>query len=230
MSNTGAFPTPLPDARVRVVLAEADPTRRRAVRDHLQASPSIVVVAGAGSGVEAVELSRYYRPAVLLLATRPPIDAPAVIRAVAAQAPEVRLVLLGREHDEAAEVQALLAGASGVLSEDVEPDALVRAVRSAAQGEAVVSRHAAMRMIELLRAAPIGRGMRPTRSTLTSREWEVLDMLAAGRPVQELADELFVTPATVKSHLKSIRRKLGVKTRDEMIAAATRLQSVASAA
>ena len=120
----------------------------------------------------------------------------------------------------------LRAGASGFLCKSVGVDALPRALRCAKDGEAVVSRQLTMRLIEGLRRVRVdGAGMRPIRSPLTPREWEVLDLLCQERSTDDIADALVLSVETVRSHIKSVLRKLGVRSRQDAIKAAARLRS-----
>jgi len=120
----------------------------------------------------------------------------------------------------------LRAGASGFLAKSVGVDALPRALRGAKAGEAVVSRRMAMRVIEGLRKVrEDGSGMRPVRSRLTSREWEVLDLLCDGRSTEDVADTLVLSAETVRSHVKNVLRKLGVSSRREAVEAARRMRA-----
>ena len=120
----------------------------------------------------------------------------------------------------------LRAGASGFLCKSVGVDALPRALRCARDGEAVVSRALTMRLIEgMRRVREDGSGMRPIRSPLTPREWEVLDLLCQERSTDEIADTLVLSVETVRSHIKSVLRKLGVRSRQEAVKAASGLRS-----
>ena len=98
---------------------------------------------------------------------------------------------------------------------------MARALRSVATGEAAVSRALTNHLVELLRTtAENGSGMRPVKSPLTTREWEVLDLICAGNSTREISGKLFLSEDTVYSHTKSILRKLGVHSRVEAVAVA----------
>ena len=112
----------------------------------------------------------------------------------------------------------LRAGAAGFLTKDLPVEALPRASRAVTRGEAAVSRAMTQQLIEYLRDQPERQsGMRPVRSPLTNREWEVVGLLAEQRSNAEIAAALVVSSATVRSHMKSILRKLGVRTRQEAV-------------
>ncbi len=211
---------------LRVIIADGDRDSRRSIRDRLQQS-GITVIAEAGSGREAVELSVFYKPDVLLAdALLPDADAVAVIRGVLARAPGIAIVLLSASDDAELGLVGLRAGASGFLSKSVGLDALPRALRAAHCGEAVISRQLTMRIIDgMRRVRDDGAGLRPVRSRLTSREWEVLDLLCEAQSTDQIAETLVLSPETVRSHIKNLLRKLGVRSRREAVEQAKRLRS-----
>lgn len=213
--------------RLRLIVADADPLARRVIRDSLQNSDGFVVAAEAKDGIEAVELAVHYKPELLLTeVTIPGIDGIEVCRRIVSKAPQVRVVIFTVTEDREVQIRALRAGAAGFLCKDASIDAVTRALRGVAQGEAAISRSLTMRLIELMRqTSENGLGVRPVKSVLTSREWEVLDLMCAGRSTREIADALFLSEDTVYSHNKSILRKLGVHSRAEAVRAAEQLRS-----
>jgi len=211
---------------LRVIVVDDDPLARRMLRDVLQ-NAGIVVIAEAGGGREAIELSTYYKPDVVVMdLVMPGIDGIAATRQITTHTPDVRVVMLTSSDSEEVGLMTLRAGASGFLCKSVGLDALPRALRCARDGEAVVSRQLTMRLIEgMRRVREDGSGMRPIRSPLTPREWEVLDLLCQESSTDEIADALVLSVETVRSHIKSVLRKLGVRSRQEAVKAASGLRS-----
>jgi two-component system, NarL family, response regulator LiaR len=220
MPGTDAGP-----ADLRTILADDDPLARRVIRDTLQAA-GITVVAEAANGREAVELAVFYRPDIVVMDhMMPEVDGLEATRRLQALAPEVHVVMLTGATDEELGLQALVAGASGWLTKDMELSALPRALRGTLCGEAAISRRLARRLVEHYRHEHAGRrGLRPIHSPLTDREWEVVDLLCAGAGTEDIARALVLSTETVRSHLKRIYRKLGVRSRADAARAAERLR------
>jgi two-component system, NarL family, response regulator LiaR len=211
---------------IHVVIADSDPLARRVIRDALQDGTGFVIPAEASSGREAVELSLHYRPDVTLMeASLPGIDGLAATRLIRGKAPEVRVLIFSRDDRETIQLQALQAGAAGFVSKNVPVETVSRVVQSVVRGEAAISRKVTMRLIERLRHLPKGgAGMRPVRSPLTGREWEVLDLLCQRKNTREIAEALVLSEETIYSHSKNLLRKLEVHSREEAIEAAEHLR------
>lgn len=224
-SERGPAPVAGPN-RLRVVIADSDPLARRVVRDVFERTPGFVVAAEADSGIQAIELALHYRPDVVLIeAVLPGVGGIEAVRRITERAPEVRLVVFSVSEEPELALAALRAGASGFLSKHVPIEAVARTLRGVARGEAAISRALTLRLVERLRSTSAnGSGMRPVRSSLTTREWEILDLMTTGASTREITDELVLSEETVYSHVKSILRKLDVHTRDDAIASADRLR------
>ena len=221
------FDRDMEGAGIRAVLADGDPLARRTIRDALQRD-GIMVVAEATTGREAIELVGFYRPdAILIDVNLPVVDGVEVTRTIHDRSPQICIVLLASAEDDELALRALRAGATGYLAKDVDTALLPHVLRSALEGEAAISRRLAMSLIESYRRTPRGRtGFRPVRSELTDREWEVLDLLSTGARTEEIARTLVLSTETVRSHLKNLYRKLGVRSREEAAAEAHRLREL----
>jgi DNA-binding NarL/FixJ family response regulator len=215
----------LPNAPLRVIVADDDALVRRVLRDVLQRA-GIVVIAEAGGGREAVELSLYYKPDIVLMdLLMPGTDGIAATREILAVLPSAKIVIISSSEDDELGLLTLRMGACGYLSKSVNIESIPRALRAAHDGEAVVPRRLTARLIDAMRRTrEDGAGIRPVRSPLTAREWEVLDLLCQGLSTDEMADALVLSSETVRSHIKSILRKLRVSSRGEAVAMAQEMR------
>jgi DNA-binding NarL/FixJ family response regulator len=206
------------DAPLRVIIADDDPFARRAIKQALS-QPGIIVIAEAHDGREAVELCLHYRPDIILMdVVMPVLDGIAATRRIMKELPDQVVVILTSSDEQEFGFIGLRAGAAGFLSKDVDIDALPQAIRGASGGEAVISRQLGMKLIEHLRRSPDGTtGMRPVKSPLTPREWEIIDLLVESKTTDEIADALVLSTETVRSHVKNILRKLDVRSREEAV-------------
>jgi two-component system, NarL family, response regulator LiaR len=206
-------------ARIRAVIADDDPFARRMIKGALQRA-EVTGIAEASNGREAVELALHYRPDVVLMdVVMPELDGIAATRRIIKQNPDQVIVMLTSGDDEDIGMLALRSGASGFLSKELDVDAIPRALRSALGGEAAISRRLSMRLVEHLRHAPAaGAGLRPVKSPLTPREWEVVDLMATGATNDRIAEQLVLSTETIRSHVKNILRKLEVGSREEAVA------------
>jgi DNA-binding NarL/FixJ family response regulator len=207
--------------QIRAIVADDDPLARRIIKDVLRRG-DIRVVADAHNGREAVELCLHYRPDVVLMdVVMPELDGIAATRQILQAIPDQLIVILTSADEQEMGLLGLRAGAVGFLSKDVDIDVLPQALRGARDGEAVISRRMSMRLIEHLRQTPDATvGMRPVKSPLTGREWEVIDLLHEGMTTDQIANELVLSTETVRSHVKNILRKLDARSREQAVATA----------
>ena len=216
------------EQRLRAVIADDDPFARRVIKSTLTES-GVLVIAEARNGREAIELALYYRPDVVVMdIVMPELDGILATRQIVKAMPDQLVIALtgAAEEDDELGLLALRAGAAGFLSKDVDINALPRTLKALRAGEAAISRRMTRRLIEQLRNAPGGSsGMRPVKSPLTAREWEVIDLLKATRSTDEIAAELVLSTETVRSHVKNILRKLEVRSREDAVAAADRMRN-----
>jgi len=208
---------------ISVLLADDQPLLRRGFRMILEAEGDLIVAAEAADGEKAVDLARRHAPDVVLMDIRMPgIDGIEATQRITAADTHVRvLVLTTFDLDEYA-FGALRAGASGFLLKDVRPAELVAAIRTVAAGDAVISPRVTRRLLEeYTRVLPLSASQMqeryPQLSALTEREREVLIAVARGLSNAEIAASLFVSEATVKSHVGRILAKLGLRDRVQVV-------------
>jgi DNA-binding NarL/FixJ family response regulator len=195
---------------IRLLLAEDHPVVLAGLRATFAGEPDIAVVAEAHDGVEAVALYREHRPAVVLMDLRMPrlsgLDA---ARAITAEDPRARVVVLTTYQGDTDIYRALAAGACGYLIKDTPSEDIVGAVRRAAAGQRVLPREVARRLAEYT-----------PRVELTAREHEVLRLLAKGLRNRDIAAAIGRTEGTVKIHVMNLMRKLAVVDRTEAVTVA----------
>jgi DNA-binding NarL/FixJ family response regulator len=218
--STAAFPAG--SGPVRVLVADDHPVVRAGLRALLSAEPGLTVVAEAGSGEETVLMARQHQPDVVLMDLRMPgAGGLTAIRQLSADQPRVRVVVLTTYDSDADILPAVEAGAAGYLLKDTPRDTLVGAIFAAARGETVLAPSVAGRLVNRLRAAPPEAPA--TRETLSARETEVLMLAGRGLTNAQIGRELFVSEATVKTHLLRAYAKLGVSSRTAAVTRAMEL-------
>ncbi len=206
---------------VRVLIADDQALVRSGFRMIVEARSDLEVVGEAESGEEAVELCERLRPDVVLMDVRMPgVDGiEATRRLVAAGNPARILVLTTFDLDEYV-YAAVRAGASGFLLKDVRPADLVDAIRLVAEGNALLGPTVTRRLLERFADAEPHAAAAETLTELTEREREILRLLSQGLSNAEIAARLFLGETTVKTHVASVLRKLGVRDRVQAVIAA----------
>ena len=201
---------------IRVLVADDQALVRGGFRMILEARDDIEVVGEAENGAEAVELAHELDPDVILMDVRmPELDGVEATRRLAGTKARV-LILTTFDLDEYV-VEALRAGASGFLLKDVRPEQLADAVRVVAKGDALLAPTVTRRLLDRFAGALPVETPPPTLDALTARELEILRLLATGSSNAEIAGELVVSEATVKTHVSSVLRKLGVRDRVQAV-------------
>ncbi len=214
----------------RVVVVDDDERLRSELRAALQ-DAGLTVIAEADNGRDAIDLAAHFRPDVMIMdIVMANIDGLSATREIVARAPSVRILLLTASDDVELGMVGLRAGAAGHQVKGVPVAQIVSAVARMAAGEPVAGPELTWRLIESLRALPVGgQGVRPVRSKLTPREWEVLDLLCAGLTVDQIADELVLARDTVRTHVKRLLRKLGAHSQAEAISIANGIRATFAA-
>ena len=207
---------------IRVVVADDQPIVRSAFQTILDAQNDITVVGEAANGREAVDVCRREHPDVVLMDIRmPDVDGIEATRTLlGANGVETRVLILTTFDLDEYVYGALRAGASGFLLKDASRDELVHAVRVIAAGDSMLSPTVTSRLIAAFSRAGTAAPDPATLAELTTREREVLELMARGRSNSEIADALFVGEATVKSHVAHVLQKLGVRDRTQAVIAA----------
>jgi DNA-binding NarL/FixJ family response regulator len=205
---------------IRVLLCDDQALVRSGFRMILEARPDLEVVGEAEDGVQAVALGRRLAPDVILMDVRMPnLDGVEATRALVAAGSPARIVILTTYDLDEYVHEAIRAGASGFLLKDVRPAQLVEAIRVVAAGDALLAPSVTRRLLERFATTPPRRdsGPPPSLMALTARELEVLELLASGCSNSDLAKRLFLSEATVKTHISSILRKLGLRDRVQAV-------------
>lgn len=188
-----------------ILVIDSQPLRRNGVKAALAAMPETPSVSEAAELQEGLHKAQQIRPDIIVVEFSPAWGA-AEIKLIRERAPKARIILMADRLDDETAVACLRAGASGVVSLGCETHELAKAIQAVGRGEAWASRRVISRALSLTRG-------RDGAARLTKREKQVLRLLALGRSNAEIADELFVSEKTVKTHVSSVLRKLHVRDR-----------------
>lgn len=197
---------------IRLLVVDDHPVVRAGIVGLLAGEPDLEVVGEAADGAQACDLAAALRPDVVLMDLRMPVmDGTTATARILAATPTVRVVVLTTYETDADILRAVEAGATGYLLKDTPRDDLVAAVRAVAGGETVLAPSVARRLVA---------GVRNAAERLTARELEVLAVVARGGSNAQIGVELFISEATVKTHLLRIFAKLGVDDRTRAVTVA----------
>ncbi|GAA0238923.1 response regulator transcription factor [Cryptosporangium japonicum] len=205
---------------LRVVVADDQALVRGGFSMILRAQPDIDVVAEAGTGRQAIDAAHEHRPDVILMDIRmPELDGLEATARILADADwPVRVLILTTFDPDEYVYQALRSGASGFVLKDIPPAELAVAVRTVAAGGALIAPSITRRLISRFAARPgVNTAVAGRLERLTDRERDIVVAVARGATNTEIAQELFVGPATVKSHVSSILTKLGLRDRAQIV-------------
>lgn len=206
-------------APVRVMIADDHAVARAGVRESVEAG-GFEVCGEAADAQEAIELALCEQPDLCLLDVHMPGEGIRAASRISEALPECVVVMLTVSRNDSDLFDSLRAGAAGYLLKDTDPERLPDALRGVIAGEAAVPRALVARLIDEFRSRgtrrrlPLigGRGVE-----LTSREWEVLDLMAEGLTTAQMAERLFVSPVTVRRHISGVMEKLGAPDRDTAV-------------
>ncbi|GAA4571653.1 response regulator [Planotetraspora kaengkrachanensis] len=202
-----------PGTAIKLLIADDHPVVRDGLSSMFAREPGFEVIGQASDGGEAVRLAETLRPDVILMDLRMPgMDGVTAIRELAERGSSARVLVLTTYDTDSHVLPAIEAGATGYLLKDAPRDELLRAVQATARGEAVLAPSAAALLMSRLRSSAPGPAT-ATPGPLSQRELEVLQLVAAGSTNREAAAKLFITEATIKTHLLNIYAKLGVSDR-----------------
>jgi len=206
---------------IRALIVDDHPVTREGLRTALELSDDQVVVVGeASNGEEAVERARELTPDVVFMDVRMPgMDGIEATRRIREAAPGTKVILITIDESRGAISEAIQAGVSGYLLKDASSDALVDAAKNAIQGNAVIHPQLTKTFIEEVRLVEPGEG---GATPLSKREREILQKVADGATTRQVANELGISPHTVKTHLERIFEKLGANDRAQAVAMAIR--------
>jgi DNA-binding NarL/FixJ family response regulator len=208
------------DKAVRVLIADDHPPTRAGVRATLE-DAGFEVCCEVGDAPSAVARALEEKPDLCLLDIHMPGGGISAADKITSQLPDTAVVMLTVSRNDVDLFDSLRAGAAGYLLKDTDPDRLPIALKGVLEGEAAVPRLLVSRLIEEFRGGRTkrrlprigGRGVE-----LTSREWDVLDLLKEGCSTEQISQRLFVSPGTVRSHVASMLKKLDVPTREAAVA------------
>ena len=208
---------------IRVLIADDHAVVRKGLRSFLELDPELKIVGEAADGAAALRMAKEFQPDVVLMDLLMPVmDGVAATSAIRRELPDVEVLALTSVLEESLVIQAIQAGAIGYLLKDTDAPRLRQAIKAAAAGEVQLSPAAAAMLMRKVKAPR-------SPETLTERETEVLRQLARGKSNKEIANSLFISETTVKTHVKNIMQKLDVPSRTQAALYAARIGLVSLA-
>lgn len=199
---------------ITVVLVDDHQIVRQGVRALLETQPDVQIVGEAASGEEGVRLAAEHAPDVILMdLVMPGMNGVEATREIKQQSPRTQVIVLTSYHEDEHILPAIRAGALSYLLKDVSPSELLAAVRKAAHGETTIHPRVAAKMMQALHGA--GEKEESPFADLSKREVEVLRLIAEGMPNAAIAETLFISEKTVKSHVGNILSKLHLADRTQ---------------
>ena len=202
--------------KIKVLIADDHQIVRQGLRTFLELQQDIVVVGEAGDGLTAVEMSRQHEPQVVLMdLVMPQMDGVEAIRRIKTLNGNIKIIALTSFSEDDKVMTAIQSGASSYLLKDVTPDDLVDAIRATHRGEVRLSQSVTGKLMEQI-ARQSGSESPDPAIYLTAREYAVIRLVGQGRGNQEIAESLFISDKTVKTHVSNILRKLNLTDRTQL--------------
>ena len=203
---------------IQVLLVDDDDLMRAGLRSVLASDDTIEVAGEAGDGSEALAHVRKTRPDVVLMDIRMPgVDGISATREVLSRSPDVKVLVLTTFEDDDYIFDALSAGASGFLLKRTKPEELISAIHTVAEGDSLLSPSVTRRVIDRMATQPVAGLSGKRLDELTPREREVLELIGRGLSNREIAEAFVIEESTVKTHVKRILMKLGLRDRVQAV-------------
>ncbi len=219
-SNVAEIPS------IDVVIVDDEKFVRGALRTYLSQAPDVAVVAEGVNGAEAVTLAHEHQPDVMIIDIQMPVmDGIAAIRRIVAELPEIRILVVTGHISDRYLKAALIAGASGYVVKDAEPERIISAVRQVNAGDCPIDAAVTHLLVADVRNSLPGTAVRPDLD-LSAREEDVLRLLCEGLSNSEIAATLFLSESTVKYHLVRLGRKFNARDRLQLVVTALRTGAV----
>jgi two-component system response regulator NreC len=210
-------------SRVRIMIADDHPLVRSGLRALLERDGEFQVIAEAADGCEAIDLAVLHKPDVILLDVgMPRLSGPDAAQSISQKLPATRIVMLSMHSDEAYVLRALKAGARGYLLKASPEADVIAAIRAVASGNAYFSPSITKLLVEEYVVEARRRGVEDSYDLLSTREKEILQLLASGKTNREIAELLFISVSTVETHRNNVFQKLHLHNLAELILYAVR--------
>ncbi|MDO8685388.1 MAG: response regulator transcription factor [Clostridiales bacterium] len=203
-------------SKIRVLIADDHPMIRQGLKQILEMEEDMDVVAQASNGREAVRLAREHKPDIILMdINMPEMDGLQAIREIKKSAMPSRVIMLTIHEDREYLFKALQIGAEGYVLKDAETSVLVSAIRSVNNGQAYIQPNMTRQLVTEFNRIVTNEKVKKDENTLTSRELDVIVLIAEGMINKEIGKKLFISEKTVKNHVSNIFRKLDVSDRTQ---------------
>lgn len=202
--------------KISVLIADDHPLIRQGLKQILELEEDIIVIAQACNGGEAVQFARQYRPDVILMdINMPDISGLQAIKEIKGENLDSRIIVLTIHEDREYLFKTLQMGAEGYVLKDAEPAVLVEAIRNVKSGQSYIQPNMTMELVKEFNRVTLHDKDKHDENRLTTREIEVLELIAEGMINKEIAKQLYISEKTVKNHVSNIFRKLNVSDRTQ---------------